>query len=172
MTFPPNFPPEQVPPTLINEAVRRAVLLEECESYGHQFSMKNAVSVGETPNPNNEGDWPNLEVKSQDESQLPHIQCTKCHSVWIVIDEPGFGYDDALRRVQKRMGTSIKQEALKPRPKQERISEERTRAIKEKQNLGKNIPSEVMVFDDPTTPGAYIDKRFKVPNYLQPRNSR
>ena len=168
MTIPDDLPPEQVDPGLISDAVKRAVYLEHCEKHGHQFVMADAVSAGDTPNPNNQGNWPNLEVKARDENKLPHITCSYCDTVWIVFDEPGFGYDDAVRKVRKRLGSNVNPRAFRPKPKQERILEHRERMRAERINVGKNIPVEVVKVHE--YGGFVTEQAQKIPPYLQPRN--
>lgn len=158
-------PPELVDPALITDVVRLAVYLEDCERYDHVYDYKNAVSLGDTPNPNHEGNWPNFEVKSIFPDRMPYIECKRCSMVWIVVDEPGLGYDDALRKVRKRMGSPADRKALEPKPKQDRISENREILRKEQRRVGKLVPREVVVLRDG---GMFVETKQEIPSHLQP----
>lgn len=171
MTIPSDLPPEQVDPTYtINQAVRRAVYLVTCEEQGHDYDLGNLLRTGDTPNPNKQDSFPNTEVEAVDsDNKLPHLVCRRCGLVWILIDEPGFGYDDALSRVRKRMGSPADRKALKPRPKQERIVELRKQLRQEMRSNGKSVPVEVAVFENGSARGAMTIKTVnKIPSFLQP----
>ena len=75
----------------ITEEMRRVVHLEDCEELGHQLDY----SAARTKRPGG----PGVDVEATDSLHLPHITCTRCGLVWIVLPQPGWGYDDAERAV-------------------------------------------------------------------------
>jgi hypothetical protein len=100
-------------PIEITDEMRRAVLGEACEQQGHMFDMSNVVSGTNQMNPA-DGRHTNV-LRARDTSQMPHILCGRCGSVWIVLDTPGYGYDDAHAQLASRLGTTP--DELKPQPR-------------------------------------------------------
>lgn len=129
-------------PEALSALLRRAVYLDDCETHGHTFEYKHAVGLSDVPNPNNQGNWPNYEVESGEQGRLPYIRCSRCGSVWIVIDEPGFGYDDALRKVRKRMGSPADPTALQPKPRQERRRQIKEMLLDERRKVRRQLRAE------------------------------
>lgn len=75
----------------ITDEIRRAVHEEDCVVLGHMFDFSNVVRLG----PDRNGST----MRARDEDALPHLTCTRCSRVWIVLPTAtaGRGYDDAER---------------------------------------------------------------------------
>ncbi len=78
----------------VTDEMRKAVLAEMCEQRGHSLSASTAMS---------HDDQNRLDIKSTDAGKLPHLSCTQCGKVWIVMSEPGEGYDDAEKKLRTKM---------------------------------------------------------------------
>ncbi|MBW0088220.1 hypothetical protein I4I77_01180 [Pseudonocardia sp. KRD-188] len=76
---------------IITDEMRRAVHEEDCEQLGHMLATESVISIeGRTAQVAGPGDL------------QPHLNCRRCGKVWLVIEDAGDGYDDAVQRVSKR----------------------------------------------------------------------
>lgn len=78
-------------PVPLTDAIRNAVHTEDCERLGHEFSFDALLQMhdpGHAP-PRVRGP----------EGKLAHLRCRRCPKVWVVIEEPGEGYEDAVARL-------------------------------------------------------------------------
>lgn len=82
----------------VTDEMRTAVLVAECERYGHVPNIDQAISNDPTVHP----DELIIRVRA-DPGVVPHISCRRCGHVWLVIDDPGLGYDDAVAKMQARL---------------------------------------------------------------------
>lgn len=100
----------------VTDELRRAVYAADCERLGHWYDMGAIVGHTDDVLPENPTGLPTAVLRAPDPTQMPHLLCRRCGKVWLVIDEPGDGYDDAVEKVTRRMGgPTLPAEALKPR---------------------------------------------------------
>jgi hypothetical protein len=86
-------------PLGISEEMRQAVLDAECLTKGHDFDWGRLVaSIPDRPRI--------IDVGAGDADVLPHLRCHRCDKVWILIEDPGYGYEDAEDKVQKKLKTT------------------------------------------------------------------
>jgi len=78
--------------------MRRAVYEEDCQINGHIYNFSDLLGgrdVGEE------------EVQVVDlighDDKIPHIHCSRCNKVWLVVEVPGIDYDDAVAKLEKRL---------------------------------------------------------------------
>lgn len=88
----------------VTEEMRRAVYAQDCKGSGHLFDTASAVGVTDEVLPENPSGAPTIVLRAPDPSQLPHLLCRRCGQVWLVLDEPGYGYDDAVTKALARVG--------------------------------------------------------------------
>lgn len=80
-------------PVEVTPEIRRAVLDAECVGKGHLPSLNRAFRATNFPTPEIGGP----------QGQEPHIYCDRCGLVWLLVAEPGDGYDDAVVRFDARL---------------------------------------------------------------------
>lgn len=90
----------------VTEEVRRAVYAADCEDFGHVWDMSNVLGGTDEANPKDPRGVPMTVLRARDPELMPHISCQRCGRVWLVIDEPGDTYDDAVQNVRKRIGAA------------------------------------------------------------------
>lgn len=83
-------------PIEITPEIRQAVMDAECALVGHLLRF-DSVSKFEGRNGRIEGPVP---------GQMPHIFCSRCDHVWIVISKDGKSYNAAERQFRKRLNQS------------------------------------------------------------------
>lgn len=82
----------------VTDELRQAVYAADCEANGHLLSIRECIS--------NDPDLPGLNtpaVRSEDPEKVPHLSCQRCGKVWLVIEDAGDGYDDAVQKVTRRL---------------------------------------------------------------------
>jgi hypothetical protein len=80
----------------VTPEVRKAVYAQDCLDKGHVFDFGKAVAS-----------WDHkLDVASSDPDEMPHLTCLRCDKTWLIIEEPGDGYDDAIVKLKKKMKDS------------------------------------------------------------------
>ncbi len=97
----------------ITDEMRRAVLLEMCETQGHAYSLQNILRT------NVDDVHTHLYIGVDENNVLPYVSCLRCEKTWILIDEPGDGYDDAEMKIRKRL---LKSDKWNQRPDRSRQS--------------------------------------------------
>ncbi len=70
----------------LTEEIRRAVMLEMCANEGHVLDVSKAL--GATDNQFT------AEVRG-DGSHLPHLRCSRCGRVWLVVETGAESYEQA-----------------------------------------------------------------------------
>lgn len=94
----------------ITEEMRRAVYAADCARLGHMFNLRNAVGVvADTAD-----GTPAADVRGPDADTLAHLYCDRCPKVWLLVEEPGEDYADAVASMRGRLKDP---EWLKPRPR-------------------------------------------------------
>lgn len=63
-------------------------LREACELVGHMPVMDKLFAGGGL----------GMRIANED-GGLPHIRCARCPTVWLVIEQPGLDYDDAVTKL-------------------------------------------------------------------------
>lgn len=96
----------------ITDEMRRMVRRQDCELYGHKFDLINLIGGTDVPNPNDVRGFPMPMLRARDVTKLPHITCETCGAVWLVIDDPGDDYDDAVEKLAQRV-KNVKPGAVK-----------------------------------------------------------
>jgi hypothetical protein len=76
----------------LTDEIRQAVHDEDCARLGHQVRTDRAVFRTEA------GD----DVRGPD-GQLAHIRCIRCQKAWLVVEEPGSSYDDAVTKFKAKL---------------------------------------------------------------------
>lgn len=72
----------------ITDEMRRAVLDEMCATKGHVFNVNKALGRGD------QGQYI-IDVRGPSDDELPHITCSRCTKVWVVVEVPGESYEEA-----------------------------------------------------------------------------
>lgn len=94
----------------VTDEMRRAVYEADCAAHGHILDTSSAVG--------NDGDvHPERYTPSvigPDADTLPHIRCQRCTKIWLVIEDPGDDYADAVAKLKARVRDP---ESVKPRPR-------------------------------------------------------
>lgn len=80
----------------ITDEMRKAVYAADCLAQGHVFNFGSVVSSGA-----NNGNT-TIDVQAPDPDEMPHLTCYRCGKVWLVMEEPGDGYDDAISLLKSR----------------------------------------------------------------------
>lgn len=77
----------------VTPEMRLAVYEADCEQFGHipVYDRMFQSSDGRT-----------LVVSGPDAETLPHVRCQRCTKVWLVIDDPGNDYADAVAKLRAR----------------------------------------------------------------------
>lgn len=75
----------------VTDEMRRAVLGAECDRLGHLMDISEAIS-----NDVDEAGENTIRVRAGTPGREPHLFCKRCDLVWIVVAEPGHGYDAAF----------------------------------------------------------------------------
>jgi hypothetical protein len=79
-------------PVELTDDIRQAVHDEDCARLGHHIDTNTAVLWG--------GGSERVEGPA---GQMPHFSCRRCGRVWIVVADPGRGYDDAEAKFRARL---------------------------------------------------------------------
>jgi hypothetical protein len=100
----------------VDDVTRQAIYDEDCEKMGHTFDFNEMVGPTDLPNPHDPNGWPKTVLRARDPLKLPHLVCTHCGRVWILFDaDGGKDYEDAIEKLQHRMGVPIHPKKLESR---------------------------------------------------------
>lgn len=125
----------------VTEEMRRAVYAADCEAQGHMWDTSRLI--GQTDDPLLGDGVPATVVRAPDPDQLPHLACRRCDLVWLLMDEPGHGYDAALAQAQARVGgaATTPPDAFQPRlPRGVHSKAERAEREQAARELGMGSP--------------------------------
>jgi hypothetical protein len=78
----------------VTEEMRQAVYTADCLAKEHLFSF-NVVSLVAT------SDGSRMDIGGG--GKIAHVSCARCGKVWLLIEEPGLSYDDAVAKLKGRM---------------------------------------------------------------------
>lgn len=81
----------------VTEEMRRAVYEADCQRLGHLFNLRNAMGIVDEIN-----GTPAADVRGPNPETLPHLSCNRCPKVWLVIEQPGEDYADAVVQLKDR----------------------------------------------------------------------
>ncbi|MFC5996962.1 hypothetical protein ACFQE5_22380 [Pseudonocardia hispaniensis] len=81
----------------LTDEIRQAVHDEDCATQGHDLDVSGAMTGHGGPPTN--GRW---EVRGPD-GQIAHLACRRCGRVWLLIEDAGRGYTDAVTRLKARV---------------------------------------------------------------------
>lgn len=76
----------------VTDEMRRAVYEEDCKRLGHMLAYENAMRLEGRAG----------QVIGPDGKQA-HIECRRCGKVWLVVEEPGDGYEAATVALDARL---------------------------------------------------------------------
>ena len=81
---------------ILTDEMRAAVHDEDCARLGHDIAVDNALVVADqtTMRP---------DVGSHDPTKMPYLYCRRCGRVWLVLEDVGIGYADAVSRLAARL---------------------------------------------------------------------
>lgn len=83
----------------VTDEMRQAVYEADCAAKGHMFVFDKVFQT--------DGGVP--VVSGPDESTLPYVRCQRCTKVWLLIDEPGNDYTDAVAKLRGRKPAELGQ---------------------------------------------------------------
>jgi hypothetical protein len=86
-------------PIKVTEEMRRAVFADMCERQGHAFTLDSLIQTTYTDG------FAGNHIKAKTDGQLPHVRCSRCDKTWLVVDDPGEGYDNAVKKFRDRLKT-------------------------------------------------------------------
>lgn len=81
-------------PIEITDELRRAVHDEDCAEHGHVIDFNGAFQRLST-DPHG-----GLSLEGPDEATLAHLHCSRCSKVWLIVEDPGNDYADAVGRLR------------------------------------------------------------------------
>ncbi|AEA27933.1 hypothetical protein Psed_5808 [Pseudonocardia dioxanivorans CB1190] len=77
----------------VTDEMRQAVYEADCEAKGHMFVFDRMFQST---------DGHTSVVSGPDPDTLPHVRCQRCPKVWLLIDDPGNDYADAVAKLRGR----------------------------------------------------------------------
>jgi len=100
--------------TPVTPEMREAVYAEDCKKNGHilditnmfQNSDEDSIAGRHAP-----------DVQGPDDETFAHIFCRRCGRVWIVLEDSGRDYDQAVKKFQKLLKADNKDKDVKPKRK-------------------------------------------------------
>ena len=92
----------------VTDEMRAAVMAEMCDRDGHSIALDRMFNTTER----------GRNIGGHDDRE-PHIYCTRCGMVWLVINDPAGNYDEAEMRLRDRL---YKADPLNKRPERPRLS--------------------------------------------------
>lgn len=92
----------------VTEEMRAAVYTADCDRLGHIPDISQAIS--------NDPGVNMIRIRAEDPSMLPHISCRRCGRVWLIAEESGQGYDDAIERRNQRVKPEFVRAPREPEP--------------------------------------------------------
>jgi len=95
----------------LTDEIRKAVLAEMCTNQGHQFALANAVVAASESNR-----VPNIQIKDW---KLPHITCSRCGMVWVVVDVPAPTYEAAEEMIRAGAKSTTRIDELRKRRREQ-----------------------------------------------------
>lgn len=101
----------------VTPEMRAAVYEADCAAYGHMWDTSNMLGSTDEVLPESVSGLPTTVVRAKDGALMPHLGCQRCSKVWLVFDEPGDNYEDAVARALNRVGgdQTTPDDAFKPR---------------------------------------------------------
>lgn len=88
----------------VTDEMRQAVYEADCEAIGHLFHDGDLYQTVQVAPELRRGGNPFKKILGSHEAgKLPSIGCTRCGRVWLLVEQPGTSYDDAVAKLQARM---------------------------------------------------------------------
>lgn len=102
----------------VTEEMRQAVYAADCDVKGHAFQIGDLFHSLPIPAEQRDGVGDPFKkiLGSRDETKLPSISCSRCNQVWLVIEDPGASYDDAMTKLKERVKDP---DSVKPKPRKD-----------------------------------------------------
>ena len=124
-------------PIQVTPEMREAVYAEDCKLFGHipditnmfQNSDEDSLVGRHAP-----------DIQGPDDETFAHIFCRRCGRVWIVLEDSGRDYDQALKKFQKLLKSAAQDKVVKPKRKDK----------KHKHNEGIPVPDPSIPVGDPS----------------------
>lgn len=87
-----------MPPRKVNitDAMRAAVRAEMCATEGHTPDLTGLFESSKTPGQSG------ITIGESD-GVLPHLSCSRCSAVWILVPDPGTDLGDAKQKFKDRL---------------------------------------------------------------------
>lgn len=100
----------------VTEEMRQAVYEADCDVKGHAFQIGDLFHSQPVPAEQRDavGNPFKKVLGSHEDDKLPSISCGRCNKVWLVIEDPGSSYDDAVTKLKNRVKDP---DSIKPIPK-------------------------------------------------------
>jgi len=84
---------------VLTDRIRRAVFKEICDKQGHQYDTSTMLTGAQDGTPR-------MVIGSEkDPLKMPHLSCSRCGRVWLVIADSGKDYEDAEQKLTNRLST-------------------------------------------------------------------
>jgi hypothetical protein len=87
------------PPIIVTDEMRQAVYQADCDNNGHILAIENAIGNNLDVHP----DKHIQTVMGPDTDTLPHLYCRRCGKVWLVIEDSGANYTEAVTKLTTRI---------------------------------------------------------------------
>lgn len=97
----------------VTEEMRQAVYAADCDALGHIPDVSPAIMSEPATGPDGSA---RITVGNSDATLLPHLRCRRCGHVWLVIEDPGTSYDDAVAKEKARVKDP---DSVKPNPRKD-----------------------------------------------------
>lgn len=91
-------------PIILTDAMRDAVHTEDCVLLDHLLTMVNAFEYSR-----------GYAKLSNPDGLIPHIKCTRCGKVWLIVENEGRDYRDAEAQFNGQLKTPKPPRVPKPR---------------------------------------------------------
>jgi hypothetical protein len=85
----------------ITEELRQAVHEDDCEHLGHIFNLN--MIFGALPGETGPISTGAAVITGPNDTTFPHLKCSRCGHVWLVIPESGKTYDDAAQNLKSKL---------------------------------------------------------------------
>lgn len=101
-------------PIQVTPEMREAVYAEDCKINGHLIDITNMFQISDE---DSRAGRHAPDVQGPDDETFAHIFCRRCSRVWIVFEEGGRDYDQAVKHFEKALKNANQDKAVKPKRK-------------------------------------------------------
>lgn len=102
------------PLPVVTAEMREAVYADDCKRTGHILDIDNAYQISDEDNltGNHAPD-----IMGNDDETFAYLTCRRCHRVWIVLEDSGKDYDEAVKKFQNILKKANMDKDVKPKRK-------------------------------------------------------